>query len=145
MLVDVEFSISDPVFKEFLKEVNIDFSEEIQKLDKGIYLGKFNLIGLNFHCFAVNKKDEQFLPYGVSDNVDQILNKHKDLVKDKSTLCFLWLTLVKKSEQSSSGGWRWCKWGEYIGDYEIQCEYLYDESEIDEVIAYSFYEVEKDD
>lgn len=43
------------------------------------------------------------------------------------------LTRLLKSEESSDGGWRWHKWGEYIGTHKPQCEYLHDEPEIEEV------------
>jgi hypothetical protein len=47
---------------------------------------------------------------------------------------------VIKANQSHEGGWRWHKWGEYIGKYEPQYEYLYDEPEIEKVYVYHIYE-----
>jgi len=35
--------------------------------------------------------------------------------------------VFKKSEEPPSSGWRWCRWGEYIGTQEPKADYLYDE------------------
>jgi hypothetical protein len=54
------------------------------------------------------------------------------------TLAF---TRVRKRDQPDEGGWRWHKWGEYIGEKSPQYEYLYDEgNEIEEVYCYHVYE-----
>ncbi len=38
----------------------------------------------------------------------------------------VWMTVVKREDQPQSGGWRWRKWGTYIGEYPNEIEYLYD-------------------
>ena len=51
-------------------------------------------------------------------------------------------TKVVKAEEPWDGGWRWHKWGEYIGDKTPECEYIVDEGpDITEVYCYSICEV----
>ena len=77
--------------------------------------------------------------YGVCDNPDQILEQCPEL-QDENRQFVITLTPVIKKNQSSEGGWRWHKWGLYIGKHKPQCEYLYDEPKIDEVFVYHIYE-----
>lgn len=49
-------------------------------------------------------------------------------------------TRVRREDQPADGGWRWHKWGQYIGKHEPRCEYLYDEDGIDEVYCFHVYE-----
>jgi hypothetical protein len=46
------------------------------------------------------------------------------------------LTEVRKDDQPKQGGWRWHKWGPYIGTHEKQFEYLADEEGIERVFCY---------
>lgn len=48
---------------------------------------------------------------------------------------------MERCEQYPEGGWRWHKWGPYIGVQNPQCEYLYDEKNIDVVYTYHIYEI----
>jgi hypothetical protein len=78
-------------------------------------------------------------PYGVCDTVEQILAACPEL-QDADRRFVLTVTPVRKSHQPSEGGWRWHKWGPYIGTRKPTTEYLYDEPEIDEVLVYHIYE-----
>lgn len=49
----------------------------------------------------------------------------------------VFFTPMVRAEQSPEGGWRWHKWGEYIGDHTPTAEYLYDEPEIERVYVVS--------
>lgn len=82
-------------------------------------------------------------PYGVCDNYQQILerdNRVKNLIKLPEEFIIV-LCEIKKEDQPEDGGWRWCKWGEYIGNFEPTEEYLYDEEEISSVYVYNVYRV----
>ncbi|KYC77058.1 hypothetical protein B4092_4795 [Bacillus licheniformis] len=46
------------------------------------------------------------------------------------------MTKVRKKNQPRKYGWRWHKWGEYIGNHTPDHEYLYDEKEIEEIFVY---------
>jgi hypothetical protein len=75
--------------------------------------------------------------YGVCDTPEQVIEKFG---LDKSELnVTVALTPIKKSDQPDCGGWRWHKWGQYIGDKEITSEYLYDETNIDVVYVYHIF------
>ena len=81
--------------------------------------------------------------YGVADNLEQILEQYAiDLENPNRKFCVA-LEVVKKDEQPEDGGWRWHKWGPYIGNHKIQCEYLYDEVGIEQVLLYHIYEIPK--
>ncbi len=84
----------------------------------------------------------EFSPFGVCDNVEQVLERYKQWLEMPDRKFCVSFTKVTKSEQSSDGGWRWHKWGEYIGTKEPQYEYLYDEGDdIQEVYCYHIYEI----
>jgi hypothetical protein len=51
------------------------------------------------------------------------------------------LCKISKKDQPYVGGWRWHKWGKYIGDQNPMCEYIADEPEIDFVYVYNLYKV----
>lgn len=82
--------------------------------------------------------------YGVCDNYEQILERVEGIneyIEDPDNTYVIILYKVKKSAQPEEGGWRWHKWGSYIGDHEITSEYLYDEEDIDYVYTFSIYRV----
>jgi hypothetical protein len=79
-------------------------------------------------------------PYGVCDNFEQVLAANPEL-EDPRRKFVVTLTPVVKASQSPDGGWRWHKWGEYIGTQNRSgCEYLYDEPEIEQVLCFHIYE-----
>jgi len=83
-----------------------------------------------FDCFGVCDSPDQFFEHEIGK---WIIDSEKKFVVSFSK--------VVKAEQSDSGGWRWHKWGPYIGAHEPQCEYIYDEGEeIQEVYCYHVYE-----
>lgn len=81
--------------------------------------------------------------YGVADNVEQVLEHFKAVVDNPEVEIALEFTVIRKKDQPADGGWRWHKWGEYIGTHEIQHEYLYDEEGVEEVMVYHVYPVKK--
>jgi hypothetical protein len=78
--------------------------------------------------------------YGVCDNYPQILDKYPHLEKGEGKYIIL-LCRVVKSEQPWMDGWRWRKWGEYIGTKSPQCEYIAHEKDIDEIFCYKLFEI----
>lgn len=89
-----------------------------------------------------NYPDVSVGPYGVCDSPEQLLEKCPELEGDMTRLFVVTVTKISKDSESSEDGWRWHKWGDYIGDQNPQCEYLYDEPEIDEVYTFHIYEKE---
>lgn len=74
-------------------------------------------------------------PYGVCDNVEQVKN-HLGAFLTNDTPVLVTLTPMRKADQPESDGWRWHKWGSYIGVQSPQCEYLADEPEIETVYVF---------
>lgn len=77
--------------------------------------------------------------YGVVDHPNQI-HRYYDLHHDPRNLCVSFTPIYKK-DQPSWGGWRWHKWGPYLGTKKPKCEYLYDEKNIDRVFVFSIIEL----
>lgn len=77
------------------------------------------------HRVAVEEPDRP-PDYGVCDTLDQVVARWPVLAA--SPRCFLITgTEICKADQPSHGGWRWHKWGDYIGTTTPRHEYLYDE------------------
>lgn len=74
--------------------------------------------------------------YGVCDDVAQVYKKYPILKNDKKNAYCVSFCKIERKEQPSDGGWRWHKWGEYIGKHKITTEYLHDEKKIDFVYVY---------
>lgn len=123
-----------------------------EKLEIGVYLG-----GLNFSNRFINRlKYEQEYPeilfrrktvgpYGVCDNPEQFLSRYrKALQRDKRSFCVSFHHILKNSANAGrGGGWRWHKWGEYIGDHNPKCEYLDDEQDFnDGVYIFHIYQLD---
>lgn len=105
--------------------------------------------------------------YGVADNATQVIRRLENSLKSyffRNSLdeeFYLGLSLVKlienypdyklvllmtphvNTKDCSWGGWRWHKWGEYIGVHEPQYEYLSYEKGIDYVLSYDLEIVKK--
>lgn len=67
--------------------------------------------------------------YGVSDSIEQIKEYYKEWINSPSTKWVITVTPVfqDKTKRGEGGGWRWHKWGDYIGDLNPKYEYLDDE------------------
>lgn len=90
-----------------------------------------------------NDVDFEVCFYGVADTPQQILEYPKHLnyfIKSKRHFVCC-MTEIHKKDQPKRDGWRWHKWGSYIGNHQIMCEYLYDEIGINSVLLYHFYEI----
>lgn len=90
----------------------------------------------------VNKDGDRFCNYGVCDNYQQILEQCP-MLKESNRQFFITIKSVKKKEQSDWGGWRWHKWGPYIGTQQPTTEYIYDEPIIEEVYVFHIYELKE--
>lgn len=117
-------------------------SVEIVRHMKGVYeIGHFSF-GIMLGDLLKEEYPEDIGVHccGVSDNVDQVLTMSN--IQLGKRLLVVSFTKVEKSKQPPTGGWRWHKWGPYIGKQEITSEYLYHEKEIDMVYVYHVFEVD---
>ncbi len=83
-----------------------------------------------------------FNSYGVCDSIEQFMSLAGDLL-DKDTRSFVVTFMhIEKEPNSGGGGWRWHKWGPYIGKGTPTCEYLDDEEGFaDGVFCYSIIQI----
>lgn len=79
--------------------------------------------------------------YGVCDDADNLLAA-MPVLQDPARQFVVTLTKVERdlSNRGQGGGWRWHKWGPYIGKHEPTMEYLDDEPDIEAVYVYHVYE-----
>jgi len=94
----------------------------------GVYFASESDIRLFCKNYEPSRNYSEF--YGVADNVSQILD-YIDLIKKEGKENFdnaiIAINFHYKRHQPADGGWRWHKWGRYLGKYRISHEYLYDE------------------
>ena len=80
-------------------------------------------------------------------NATQVLEYLKELEKediiDESSPKVILLTPMFKESQPSDGGWRWHKWGSYIGVQKHEYEYLYDEKEVEMIYCFEIIPMKK--
>ena len=84
---------------------------------------------------------EDFSSYGVCDHPRQVLEKYPSLATCPGKFAITCVRLRKEWEEPG-GGWRWHKWGEYIGTQDPQCEYLAHEPVIEEVWTFHIYHIQ---
>lgn len=160
MLVDPEFSGGDSVLISL--GALISNGRELEKIDTGLYLcphfnfnyemkdgtyrsyrSEKDFFSLKLEDLIPETDDFYFNEYGVCDSPTQFMEKvGKELIASDRLFVVSFTRLLRK-EQDPDGGWRWHKWGPYIGNQSPQCEYLYDEKDIDEVYTYHVYEIIK--
>ena len=104
---NVSFNFSHDEFEEFKGSPNIPFSQS----------------------YELFKPEYQKSQYGVADSVEQLKEYFKEEIEDPDRKFFLSCTPVWQDKENAGkgGGWRWHKWGEYIGKLDAQCEHLDDE------------------
>lgn len=76
--------------------------------------------------------------YGVADTLDQVKEYLKPFIDHPTRMFIVSMDKVVRDPENKGrgGGWRWHKWGPYIGTFEHQCEYLDDEEGIDQVLLF---------
>jgi hypothetical protein len=154
MLVDPINFTSDPVTDILARMRGSDGGQV--RVRQGVYIiGHFNMDhslpggssfdgqGAAWCQYPDLQSDEKYFGcYGVCDSPEQLLTHPFGQWLAASVRRFtVSFTCVRKVDQSPDGGWRWHKWGEYIGTKDPQHEYLYDEGpEIEEVYCFHVYE-----
>lgn len=84
-------------------------------------------------------------PYGVCDSLDDILRLYPILEADPERAFVVTMKRVRRNlaNKGQGGGWRWHKWGAYIGKQKPTTEYLDDEPDIEQVFCYHIFEKTK--
>ena len=86
---------------------------------------------------------EKFFHYGVADNALNIIEHHPELNASDNRKFVVFMTEVRREDEPMLDGWRWDKWGEYIGTQNPQHEYLAFEDNIDSVFVYHIFWLKK--
>lgn len=145
MLIDPKFAknpdtILGKILQTIAKERGVD---SVNRIGPGLYLvGHWSFDDLlegewkKYPAF-----DDDSHAYGVCDSPIQFMRALGDKLATHPhrSFCVSFVQL-KKADEPPEGGWRWHKWGPYIGEQDPQCEYLYDEPKIEEVWTYHVYE-----
>lgn len=141
MLVDVKLNA-------FSSKLTEDDPNRTVRAQEGVYLTSWFNFELEFRDCQNYKldfpgfSDPEFSCYGVCDSPEQLLAKLPEEITTGPRKFVISVTGVRKEDQPPDGGWRWEKWGPYIGEMESKADYLYDEPDIDMVCIYHIYEVE---
>ena len=121
-------------------------SVRVDSKDTGIYeIGHFSFDTMIKPYYEIDQYPDlkNIGSYGVCDNYLQVLEQEPDLIKSDNKYVIT-VTPINKDNQPEEGGWRWHKWGSYIGTQKPTTEYLYDEPEIEEVYVYHVYQILKE-
>lgn len=142
----------DRCFQE-AKDHNFDYIPQHEWLiETGIYRCRFDF---NFPSFEFSEEikinDNSIFPnydkstYGVADNLEQVKEYFSYQIADTENKYIISLTPVfqHKENRNKCDGWRWSRWGPYIGKLERQFEYLDDEDFGDDFKSVLFFELYK--
>lgn len=95
----------------------------------------------HWNDFDMSDLESYVSPYIVCDNVQQAREYWVSQLEDPTEKYTMCVVPLYREEQSERGGWRWHKWGEYVGKQNSTHEYLYDDKHIDLVYTAHLYKV----
>lgn len=131
-----------------LKNVTLTYADSTCSwLSKGIYLCRHFNFEMEFRDqnfdldYPTFESDPNFNCYGVCDDSDQLMKALPQEVTEGPKDYVISLHVIHKGLEPEKHGWRWHKWGPYIGIHEPQCEYIADEPVIEKVFVYHIYQV----
>ena len=149
MLVDITTK-QDPVLDE-ISEI-MGSPQSCEQIGTGLYITglnfEYNIVDPAEHFFQLDGNGDAsldgwldsggsaFNSYGVCDSPEQFMTVFGKLLEASPRKICVSFTQIRKSEQPARDGWRWHKWGEYIGTKKPKHEYLADEKDIDDVYVY---------
>lgn len=81
--------------------------------------------------------DDAVPPYGVCDSVEQFFARFGAYLESSPRAYAVGFTEVRRADQPDEGGWRWRKWGGYVGERRPMMEYLHDEPEIESIVTFT--------
>ena len=127
-------------------------SADLKELRPGVYeIGHWNpefMIQEKIAMFSFDDETFQQLigdrsEIGVCDDPEQAEELFKDLFDHPDYSFVMFVVRIDRADQPLEGGWRWHKWGEYIGTKEPKCEYLHDEPDIERVWTFQIYRIQE--
>lgn len=134
-------------FETYSSMLSLDLEEANYVLDKDYEFSNVNIKTGEVYKSGTPFRDMDWKHtrgcYGVADSVSQIYRKYRKVLKNPDYLFIVDVSKIRKCDQPEHGGWRWHKWGDYIGHKKPQYEYLYDEPNIDFVYIFHIRVVKK--
>lgn len=126
--------------------VDVEKTGSSVKIFEGVYLSNWFNFELDFRDEQIFELDypkltDDFECYGVCDSPEQLLELLPEVVKNGERKFVISMVKLNKKDEPPKNGWRWHKWGTYIGNQNPQCEYLYDEPIIKIVYTFHIYEL----
>lgn len=109
------------------------------------FAGDMMLWGRNDFDKSYPEFENALAPFGVVDSPQQFIEEFGNFLEKDSRSFTIFLTHVAKNPENAGqgGGWRWHKWGPYIGKGKPTTEYLDDEPEFQNGIwVYHIYQVD---
>jgi len=98
---------------------------KLYRIQRGFYI-----TGANLHMILENSikyewpELEGINCYGVCDSPDQFIERYDVILESDNRRLFVTFLRIEKRKQPMRGGWRWHKWGPYIGEKNPQHEYI---------------------
>jgi len=149
---DLDLSNNEDDIKEFQRRVDELPPITPEPIEEGVYVVPSfnfdNLVGVrDFNMKYPNfpMDDGWFGSFGICDTPEQFMQKYgDDLKKDERTFVIGFCHVAKVPGER--GGWRWHKWGSYVGEGEPKQEYLAEEEGFDDgVYVYSIIQIDGPD
>lgn len=119
----------------YLGHLNLDATLELRLRTHGLTLDRYRWADELFRASWDKEEREYISSYIVCDNLEQALAYWKAQIDDPEHQFVLTLCEIRREDQPARGGWRWHKWGPYIGSHNPSYEYLYDEKDIPSVFV----------
>ena len=115
-----------------------------RRLSQGVYQSQHWNFGLEFRGSQSYELDYPDLgddldSIGVCDSPQQLITLLPALVTTGPGRYAISVVRLDRDDQEPKGGWRWHKWGAYVGSQSPQCEYLADEPLVETVWTYHVY------
>jgi hypothetical protein len=142
MLKNVELQ-SDPLIELMCSVDNSKVMPDL--LETGVYLFEHvnhkYILGLADLEFEYQYPRIDFPAYGVCDTWEQLKAALPPVIFEPGRDFVITLAVIERAKQDPEGGWRYHKWGPYIGTQNPRHEYLYDDKHIDKVYCWWIYEL----
>lgn len=137
----IVFSIKE--LEDGVYEGGLNFEHDISGYTQMEAYGAYHQLtkqGIPIESYKFEDMIQGVSPYGVADNIEQVKQYAKEMIESDNPVVIS-VTEIRKDEEPEEGGWRWHKWGQYIGKQKPKCEYLYDEPKIESVYVFHVYAV----
>lgn len=120
------------------------FASVYTTYEPGVYefrdFQSYNFVGRPKQYYYESDDGFEWSISGVCDNYNQVKEVYDELLSNETKKYIIVLYKFQQKFEPVRWGWRWKKFGNYIGKHNIQHKYLYDEdlSDINQDYIYCF-------